>query len=144
MFVVDTNILIYAANKYAPESDRCYAALEEWRKQQSAWYLTWSICFEFMRLATHRRTFREPWPVDRAWEFIQGLRRSPALKILVPTDRYATALEQTFRELPFLSGNDIHDAAIAALMREHGVKTIYTRDMRFHRFPFLEVIDPTR
>ena len=30
----------------------------------------------------------------------------------------------------------------AILMREHGIKTIYTRDTDFHRFPFLEPIDP--
>jgi predicted nucleic acid-binding protein len=29
-------------------------------------------------------------------------------------------------------------------MREHGVSRIVTRDMDFHRFPFLEVIDPVR
>jgi len=28
------------------------------------------------------------------------------------------------------------------LMKEHGVKTIYTRDTDFHKFPFLDVIDP--
>jgi len=27
-------------------------------------------------------------------------------------------------------------------MREHGVKRICTRDSDFHRFPFLEAIDP--
>jgi predicted nucleic acid-binding protein len=33
------------------------------------------------------------------------------------------------------------DAHTAILMREHG-RTIYTRDTDFHRFPFLDVIDP--
>jgi predicted nucleic acid-binding protein len=27
-------------------------------------------------------------------------------------------------------------------MREHGIRRICTRDTDFHRFPFLEVIDP--
>lgn len=27
-------------------------------------------------------------------------------------------------------------------MREHGIKRIYTRDTDFHRFPFLEPVDP--
>jgi predicted nucleic acid-binding protein len=27
-------------------------------------------------------------------------------------------------------------------MREHGVGRIYTRDTDFHRFPFLQPIDP--
>jgi predicted nucleic acid-binding protein len=27
-------------------------------------------------------------------------------------------------------------------MREHGIGRIYTRDTDFHRFPFVEVVDP--
>lgn len=30
---------------------------------------------------------------------------------------------------------------VAILMREHGIRRIYTRDTDLHRFPFLEVID---
>ena len=37
---------------------------------------------------------------------------------------------------------DIHDAHTAILMREHGIRRIVTRDADFHRFPFLEVVDP--
>ncbi|MEJ7668670.1 MAG: hypothetical protein WKH97_08045 [Casimicrobiaceae bacterium] len=43
-----------------------------------------------------------------------------------------------------LSGNLVHDAHTAILMREHGVRQICTRDTDFHRFPFVEVIDPLR
>jgi hypothetical protein len=27
-------------------------------------------------------------------------------------------------------------------MREHGIRRIYTRDLDFQRFPFIEVLDP--
>jgi predicted nucleic acid-binding protein len=46
------------------------------------------------------------------------------------------------KELPQLAGNLVMDLQIAVLMREHGVKVIYTRDADFHRFSFLEVLDP--
>lgn len=36
----------------------------------------------------------------------------------------------------------MHAAATAALMCEHGLRTIYPRDTDFHKFPFLEPIDP--
>ncbi len=45
-------------------------------------------------------------------------------------------------EVPHLAGNLIHDMHTAILMREHGIRRICTRDMDFHRFAFLEVIDP--
>jgi predicted nucleic acid-binding protein len=36
----------------------------------------------------------------------------------------------------------MYDARKAISMREHGIKTIYTRDTDFHRFSFLEPVDP--
>jgi predicted nucleic acid-binding protein len=38
----------------------------------------------------------------------------------------------------------VHDLHTAVLLREHGVGRICTRDADFHRFPFLNVIDPLR
>jgi hypothetical protein len=35
-----------------------------------------------------------------------------------------------------------HDAHTAILMREHGIRRIVTRDTDYHRFGFLEPIDP--
>jgi predicted nucleic acid-binding protein len=46
------------------------------------------------------------------------------------------------RELPHLAGNILHDTNTAILMREHGIRRIYTRDADFHRFPFVEAVDP--
>jgi predicted nucleic acid-binding protein len=45
-------------------------------------------------------------------------------------------------EVPGLAGNIIHDAQTAVLMREHGIRHICTRDTNFHRFPFLDPVDP--
>jgi predicted nucleic acid-binding protein len=67
---------------------------------------------------------------------------STALSLLVETDRHAAVVEQVLHEVPHLGGNVIHDMHTAILMREHGIRRIYTRDTDFHRFPFLEVIDP--
>lgn len=50
---------------------------------------------------------------------------------------------ETIDERPGVAGDILHDATTAVLMREHGVRRIFTRDMGFHRFPFLEVVDPT-
>lgn len=62
--------------------------------------------------------------------------------VLVPSSRHADVAAQVFAELPYLAGNVLHDSHTAILMREHGIRRICTRDTDFHRFPFLEVIDP--
>lgn len=38
--------------------------------------------------------------------------------------------------------NLVPDAHLAALLRQHGVKTLYTRDADFRKVPLLELRDP--
>lgn len=142
MFVVDTNVLIYAADEDAPAHGVCLELLENWRRQQSVWYTTWGVLYEFLRIATHPRVLRMPWTAKKAWTFVDAMLGSTALSLLVETDRHAAVVEQVLLEVPHLCGNVIHDAHTAILMREHGIRRIYTRDTDFHRFPFLEVVDP--
>ncbi len=142
MFVVDTNVLVYAADADSPFHEQCLGQLTAWRKQAAAWFVTWAICYEFLRVTTHSRVLRSPWSADRAWRFVDVLLQSPGLDCLTPSERHGTVAGEVLSELPHLSGNLMHDAHTAVLMREHGIKTIYTRDTDFHRFPFLQVVDP--
>jgi toxin-antitoxin system PIN domain toxin len=142
VFVVDTNILVYAADADSEFHRTCREMLEDWRRQPSPWYLTWSIVYEFLRVTTHPRVFRTPWSAGDAWSFVQALLASPSLGLLVPTERHAEVAAEVVSENPHLSGNIFHDAQTAVLMREHGVGRIYTRDTDFHRFLFLRPIDP--
>lgn len=142
MFVVDTNVLVYAADADAAEHARCRGLLDSWRGQAGAWYLTWGVCYEFLRVVTHPRVFRRPWTAEVANGFLSVLLTSPGAAVLVPTDRHARILTETIAEVPHVTGNLVHDLTTAVLMREHGIRRIVTRDTDFHRFPFLEPIDP--
>lgn len=142
MFVVDTNILVYAANRDCPEHRRCLDLVERSRNQAKAWYATWGILYGFMRIITHPRVLARPWQLSNAWAFVEALLACPSFCILGETDRHASVLSEIIKELPDSAGNIISDLHVAALMREHGIATIYTRDVDFHRFPFLRVIDP--
>lgn len=142
MFVVDTNVLVYAADVGSPEHAECRRRLEEWRRGRLPWYLTWNIVYEFLRVVTHPRVFRRPWSVAAGWQFIEAVLAAPALSLLTHTPRHAEVAAVTVAKLPILRGNLLHDTHTAVLMREHGIRTIYTRDSDFHRFPFLEVVDP--
>lgn len=143
MFVVDTNVLVYAADRASPIHEICRQRLEGWRRQAAAWYLTWGVVYEFLRVITHPRVLRDPWQLTEAWRFVDALLASPSLGLLVPTERHAAVAREVLTGVPHLSGNLLYDAKTAVLMREHGIRRIYTRDTDFHRFPFLEPIDPT-
>ena len=144
MLVFDTNVLIHAANADSQFHDRCLTLLEEARQDPSPAFLTWSICYEFMRVITHPSIMRPPRGSGESRRFIATLLESPGFSLLVATDRHADVLSQTMEELPDIRGNTMHDLHIAVLMREHGVSRICTRDTDFYRFPFLQVVDPLR
>lgn len=144
MFAVDTNVLVHAVDTRSPFHAPCAAALSRWRAQPGGWFVTWSVVYEFVRLVTHPRKVHRPVSVAAAWRMVEALLRSPGLRVLVATPRHAEVARAVFEETPGLTGNLAHDAHIAILMREHGVRTIYTRDADFFRFPFLEPIDPVR
>lgn len=144
MFVVDTNVLVYAADGDSPYHDTCRRRLSAWHAKSDAWFVTWGILYEFLRVTTHARVMRRPWSVTDAWRFVSVLLESPGVSVLSATDRHADVAGRTLEELSQLSGNVLHDAHTAILMREHGIRRIYTRDTDFHRFSFVEPIDPMR
>lgn len=144
MYVVDTNVLVYAANADAPEHGRCRQLVEGWRRGVEPWYTTWAILYEFMRVVTHPRVLPKPLAGRDAMRFVGALLGSPGHRVLIASERHAAFLQQTLDEVPAVGGNVMHDLHTAVLMREHGIRRIYTRDTDFYRFPFLEVIDPLR
>jgi len=144
VLLVDTNVLVYAANIDSQFHEPCRDWLARQRTRPDAWFTTWPILYEFLRVTTHPRVMRRPWTVAAAWQFVTALLASPGLGMLVQTQRHAEVAEAVLSELPHLSGNLIHDTHTAILMREHGVARICTRDTDFSRLPFLEVIDPVQ
>jgi uncharacterized protein len=142
VFLVDTNVLVYVADKDSPFHAASRSWLERQRGRPDAWYTTWPILYEFLRVTTHPKVMRRPWTAPAAWAFVRALLASPGLDVLVPTQRHSEVAAQVIKEIPHLAGNLIHDAHTAILMREHGLRRICTRDTDFHRFPFLEVVDP--
>ncbi|HSN91222.1 MAG TPA: TA system VapC family ribonuclease toxin [Anaeromyxobacteraceae bacterium] len=144
MFVVDTNVLVHAVDRRSAFHAPAREAVERWRRGTGAWYTTWSILYELVRVVTHRSVLRPPLAVGEAWAIVESLLASPGLSVLAATSRHAAVAAEVFREVPDVSGNLVHDAHVAILMREHGIRRIYTRDTDFHRFPFLEPVDPVR
>jgi len=142
LFLVDTNLLIFAADEDSPRQQRMRGLLVNWGSDIEPWFVTWSVVYEFLRVATHRSVFTHPLTFAEAWSFMESLRASPSFGILVETDRHAEVVRDLTLEYPRLSGNRLHDLHIAALMKEHGVVEIRTADLGFHQFKFLRVVNP--
>lgn len=142
MFVVDTNVFLYAVNRDVEEHRRAREAIAGWLAGPEDWYVTWSILYEFLRVSTHPGVFPRPLTFDQALDFLDALLASPRFSVLVESDRHARILRDLEEEYPDLAGNVMHDLHTVSLMKEHGVSEIHTRDRAFERFPFLKVVDP--
>ncbi|MXZ71408.1 MAG: PIN domain-containing protein [Acidobacteria bacterium] len=142
MLVFDTNVLVYAVDEDSPFHGPCRERVSRARSDASPAFLTWSICYEFLRVTTHARAPMAPWTPSEAWSYLEILIASPGFQVLTATPRHSAVLAQTLAEHPDACGNLAHDLHTAVLMREHGISRICTRDADFRRFPFLTVIDP--
>ncbi len=142
MFVIDTNILLYAVNPDSEDHQRAHALLEEWRTGDRSWFLTWGIVYEFLRVSTHTKVFPHPLTLSQAQSWIAALLSSNVSGVLTPTDRHLEILQGLAAQHPRLRGNIMHDLHTVALMREYGVTEIKTADTDFHQFAFLQVVNP--
>ena len=116
MLVFDTNVLVHAADEHSDVGEPCRRRLDDARRDSAPAFLTWSVCYEFLRVSTHPRVFRSPWSPSAAWSFLERLLAAPGFDVLVATPRHAAVLSQTLAELPDLRGNVMHDAHVAVLM----------------------------
>ena len=144
MGLLDTNVLVHAADEASAPHRMCHELVEGFRRGPDPWYLTWPILYEFLRVTTHPRVFDSPWDAASAWQFVEALLGSSSLSVLAPTARHPALLAAVVGETPVVWGNLFHDLHTAVLMREHGIRRVYTRDTDFHRFPWVEVVDPLR
>ena len=140
--VLDTNILVYTANQNSELFTPCRRFLDQRLKAPDPTFLTWGICYEFLRVTTHRGPFPGRLSANDAFSFLNSLLSQPNVSVLNATNRHSDVLAQTLMEFPEASGNLMHDVHTAVLMRENGIREICTRDADFRRFPFLTVVDP--
>ncbi len=92
MFVVDTNVLLYAADESSEFHAPCRRLLEGLRSEPIPWFLTWGIAYEFLRVVSHPRVYPHPWSASEAYAFVEALLRSPSARLLTPTARHAEVL----------------------------------------------------
>ncbi|HEV3311430.1 MAG TPA: TA system VapC family ribonuclease toxin [Chloroflexota bacterium] len=137
---VDANILVYASSGSDPLHAEASRLIEKIAAGPNIFYLFWPVALGYLRIVTHPGILRRPLSFAEASANIAELVALPHVRAPGETDNFWRM---------FLSvaggqerGNSIPDAHIAALMREHGVATIYTRDRDFRRFDGINAVDP--
>jgi uncharacterized protein len=142
--VVDTNILLYAANCGCPEYEFCLDFLQGLVTTGDTCFVPENVVYEFLRVATHPRVFPQPLRASEAIQFLDALFCVPNFRILGATESHWSSLRGLATELGEPSGNFFFDVHTAALMREHGIRRIASADNDFAKFSGLEVFNPSR
>jgi toxin-antitoxin system PIN domain toxin len=133
VILVDANLLLYAANRSAPE----HAVAREWldgRLSGTARVgLPWPSLLAFVRLASNPLIVRQPVSVAHAWRQAAEWLASPVAWVPSPTEKHAQVLADLCKP-DWMTARLVPDAHLAALAVEHGL-TVCSTDGDFARFP---------
>lgn len=140
-FAIDVNILLYASDTGGPHFTKAKAFIDACVTRQEAFYLPWPTLMSYLRMATHPAIFNAPLSPEEAMSNIEGLIQLPHTRLLAEEEGFWDVYREVTSRVP-TRGNLVPDAHLAALLQFHGVKTLYTHDRDFLKFPFLTVKDP--
>ena len=141
MIALDTNLLVYAHREDVPWHENAYKCIKDKAESTAPWGIPWPCIHEFLAIVTHPRIYAPPTPIQKAVEQVDVWMESPSLVLLGETGEHwahLRALISTGR----ITGPMIHDARVAAICLQHGVREIWTADRNFGRFKGIRTRNP--
>ncbi len=141
MIAVDSNILVYAHREDSEWHTSAYAKLAELAEGRAAWGIPWPCVHEFLAIVTHPRIYAPATPLALAIDQVEAWIASPSVVLLAESEAHWPVLREAL-VAGKISGARVHDARVAALCLQHGVKQLWSADRDFGRFPDLTVINP--
>jgi toxin-antitoxin system PIN domain toxin len=141
VIAVDTNILVYAHREDSEWHQAAYQRLAVLAEGRAAWAIPWPCIHEFLAIVTHPKIFTPPTPLARALGQVDAWIESPSLVLLAESQVHWERLRSLLLAGK-ITGPKVHDARIAALCLQHGVKQLWSADRDFGRFSALTVANP--
>jgi hypothetical protein len=141
MIAVDTNILVYAHREDSPFHEAAFQRVAELAEGQAVWAIPWPCLHEFLAIVTHPRIYTPPTPLAGALDQVDAWLESPALALLTESSTHWPTLRGLLAT-GRVTGPLVHDARVAALCRQHGVRELWSADRDFSRFAGLAVVNP--
>lgn len=138
---IDANVLLYASDQRSPRHDSARDLLERLAAGPGLVYLFWPVAMAYLRIATHPAVFEHPLDPQVAQANLSALLERAHIRCPGEGPGFWTLYQDTVGG-DVVRGNLVPDAHIAALMRQHGVATIWTADRDFKRFPDITARDP--
>jgi len=140
-FSVDANVLLYASNSSSEHHATAVEFLESCVAGREVLYLAWPTAMAYLRIATHGRIFDHPLSPDEALANLRSLTARAHVRMVGERADFLDAYAEVTGASP-VRGNLVPDAHLAVLLLQNGIRTLYTNDADFRRFPFLDVRNP--
>jgi len=140
---IDVNILIDAFDSNKKEQYKATSFLQERNADKKLLCITWMTLMSYQRFATHSNIFSKPLTPQEAWVNIEDLLRLPEVRFIAEEERFAEYYAHTTKGL-HVRENLLSNAHLAAILRQHSAKIIYSADTDFRKFDFLKVINPLK
>lgn len=141
MIALDTNVLIHAHRTESPHHAHINRLVRELAEGKALWAIPWPCLHEFYGIVTHPNRFKPPTPAALAISQIQAWQGSPSLRMIGESFEHLRVLIELI-EKGKVVGPMVHDARIAAICMQHGVRELWTLDRDFSRFPQLMCRNP--
>jgi toxin-antitoxin system PIN domain toxin len=141
VIAVDTNILVYAHREESPFHEIALGRLTELAEGMARLAIPWPCLHEFIAVVTHPRIYLPPTPLTRALDQVDAWLGSPALTLLAESPAHWPTLRALIAD-GRIAGPQVHDARVAALCRQHGMRELWSADRDFGRFAGLAVTNP--
>ncbi len=140
MIAIDTNLLIYAHRRGAPEHRRTQAALEAAVERGRGWGIALPCLAEFWSVVTSPHSPGGGSSPRQAAGFLQNL-LAAGCRIWAPEGTsFESFLSQA--QTQAIRGAEIFDLQIAWIAKSQGAREIWTHDAGFISIPGLRVVDP--
>ncbi len=140
-FACDVNVLLYASDSSSPVHEPAREFLRQAAAGGDIFCLGWPTVMSYLRIATHTGIFSSPLTPSEALRNVDALVALPRVRLLAEENGFLEVYREVTGGFP-VRGNLVPDAHLAALLKQHGVRTLHTRDADFRTFPVLEVRDP--
>jgi hypothetical protein len=141
LIAVDTNILVYAHREDSEWHAAAYARVGQLAEGRSPWALPWPCIHEFLAIVTHPRIYAPPTPLAAALDQVDAWLESPTVVLLSESPGYWPEVRSAL-EAGRIAGPQVHDARIATLCSQHGVRELWTADRDFGRLPGIKAVNP--
>lgn len=137
---LDVNILVYASNTADAAHRVARELVERFAGGPDLLYLFWPTLMGYLRITTHPGILPRPLMPRDALDNVSALLGLPHVRTPGEVEGFWELYRSTAGNHP--RGDHVPDAHMATLMRQHGVRVIYTRDRGFRRFEGIEARDP--